>query len=823
MIVNKIRAAQCFLLAASLTACGGGGGAGAGDADQNVVRTLFAVGDVVEAVEDGGPVDGDVSSNDRGGNFSFALANGSGVENGTLEFNADGTFIYTPNPDFFGTDSVDYVVTDTLSGETDTATLTIVVENDFEQIEEYGWTLVWSDDFNGEALDPSLWSGVNASLSSGSLVIAAQEGAASSVTGLNSLKYGRVEAVVRAPAGENVQAAFKLAPANDLYDGLNALAGVESDGGAVIAAAHYGLGLTSGITMNAEVIETLATDFHTYAIEWGEDEIRWYIDGVHVHTVDTLHTWAYNMSGDQVVADNDGPFNQDMQVVFELAASGEDLPASILVDQIKVWSCDPTVEPTVEACASAEKTKVSKLASDRIESVGPVTTEIYAGGYYNSVTGAKISDLAPLAWHYTEDIMELSITNPGVTDVEPDDDIEAERGSVLDISNQSGTASIAIATAPVELIGLDIALNFDMYINSANTTAESLQISMHSAEGGKGVATWFLVDMAVDQWVSYSIPLVDLVNSPALAEGVEMPLDVEAVTALMGIDLVGSAHLQLDNIHLSCINSEGCIQGPLGRQSEAAPKAEPIRYEAENYISISGAGVQDTLDEGGGQNIAFVSQGDSLVYTINAPGIGPYTIDYRVASEGGSAGFEVSIDGVVVDQQEVPDTGGWQNWTTITSSAFELVVGVYTLQIDFLGDGQNLNWFELQPPITEIFIEAEDFDDESGIGLEDTADEGGGQNIGYIHEGDFVEYSFNVPSDGTYLIEYRLASDMDSFGFDTTIGGVVVDTQTLLATGGWQEWITQSAEIELTAGDKLMRLDFLGGELNINWIRLTRK
>lgn len=823
MIVNKIRAAQCFLLAASLTACGGGGGAGAGDADQHVVRTLFAVGDVVEAVEDGGPVDGDVSSNDRGGTFTYALADGSSVENGILEFNEDGTFIYTPNPDFFGTDSVDYVATDSESGESDTATLTIVVENDFEQIEEYGWNLLWSDDFNGEALDPSLWSGVNASLSSGSLVIAAQEGVTSSVTGLNSLKYGRVEAVVRAPAGENVQAVFKLAPVNDLHDGLNVLTGVESDSGAVTAAAHYGLGLTSGITMNAEVIETLATEFHTYAIEWGEDEIRWYIDGAHVHTVDTLHTWAYNMSGDQVVADNDGPFNQNMQVVFELAASGDDLPASILVDQIKVWSCDPTVELTVEACASAEKTKVSKLASDRIESVGPVTTEIYAGGYYDTVTGAKISDLPPLAWHYTEDILELSISNPGATDVEPEDDIEGERGDVLEISNQSGTASIAITTAPVELIGLNIALNFDMYLDSANTTAESLEISMHSAEGGKGVATWFLADMAVDQWVSYSIPLVDLVNSPALAEGVEMPLDIEAVTALMALNLEGSAHLQLDNIYLSCINSEGCIQGPLGRQSEAAPKAEAIRYEAESYISISGAGVQETLDEGGGQNIAFVNEGDSVVYTINAPGIGPYTIDYRVASEGGSAGFEVSIDGVVVDRQEVPDTGGWQNWTTITSTAFELVVGVYTLQIDFLGDGQNLNWFELQPPITEIFIEAEDFDDESGIGLEDTADEGGGQNIGYIHEGDYVEYSFNVPSDGTYLIEYRLASDMDSFGFDTTIGGVVVDTQTLLATGGWQEWITQSAEIELTAGDKLMRLDFLGGELNINWIRLTRK
>jgi hypothetical protein len=301
-----------------------------------------------------------------------------------------------------------------------------------------------------------------------------------------------------------------------------------------------------------------------------------------------------------------------------------------------------------------------------------------------------------------------------------------------------------------------------------------------------------------------------------------MPLDLKAVTSLMNLDFTGSAHIQLDNIHLSCINSEGCVQGPLGLQSAAKPKAKPIRYEAEAYISASGVGVEDTLDEGGGQNIAFVGAGDSLVYSIDAPGIGPYSIDYRVASAGGSAGFEVSIDGVLVDQQEIPDTGDWQNWTTITSAQFDLVVGLYTLRIDFLGEGQNLNWFELLPPITEIFIQAEDFDDESGIALEETTDDGGGENIGYIDEGDFVEYSFNVPSAGTYLIEYRVASDMDSLGFDNTIGGVVVDTQTLLRTGGWQEWITQSAEIELVAGDQIMRFDFLGGPININWIRLTR-
>ncbi len=820
MIDHKIHAALYFSLAASLTACGGGGTGG--DADQNVVRTLFAVGDVVEALEDGGSVEGDVSTNDRGGQLTYALVSGASMANGVLEFNQDGSFIYNPNADFFGTDAVDYVATDPLSGETGTATLTIHVENDFEQIEEYGWQLVWSDDFNSGEFDAALWTGVNASVSGGNLVIAAQEGQVSSVIGSSSIRYGRVEAVVRAPAGEDVFAAFKLAPVNDFYDGLNVLTGLESDDGAVIAGTHYGLGLTSGIIMNDDVIDTLATDFHSYAIEWGEDEIRWYIDGVHVHTVDALHTWAYNMSGDQVVADNTGPFNQDMQVIFELAAGGDNLPASILVDHIKVWTCDPSVELSVEDCASKEKTKVSKMASDRIETVGSVVTEIYTNGYYDKATGAKISDLPPLAWHHTDEIKALTISNATAADVDSLS-TEGEQGNVLQITNDAGLASIAIATEAVELIGLGVALSFDMYIDSASTTAEKIEISMQSGVGGKGVSLWYLADLTLDAWASYSIPVVDLVNNPAVVEGVEMPLDIKAVTSLMTLDFTGSADIQLDNIQLSCINSEGCVKGPLGLQSEGAPKAEPIRYEAEAYVSAFGVSVEDALDEGGGQNIAFIGAGDSLVYSIDAPGIGPYSIDYRVASNGGSAGFEVSIDGVVVDQQEVPDTGDWQNWTTITSTQFELAVGLYTLRIDFLGEGQNLNWFELLPPVTEIFVQAEDFDDESGISLEDTSDDDGGQNIGYIDEGDFVEYSINIPSAGTYLIEYRMASDKDSFGFDTTIGGVVVDTQSLLATGGWQEWITQSAEVDLLAGDQLMRLDFIGGELNLNWIRLTRK
>jgi hypothetical protein len=58
--------------------------------------------------------------------ITFAL--GQNVANGTLAFNTDGSFTYTPNANFSGTDTFTYTVTD-FDGQGDTATVTITVAN----------------------------------------------------------------------------------------------------------------------------------------------------------------------------------------------------------------------------------------------------------------------------------------------------------------------------------------------------------------------------------------------------------------------------------------------------------------------------------------------------------------------------------------------------------------------------------------------------------------------------------------------------------------------------------------------------------------------
>lgn len=824
MFAKKVLIALSLPFIFSLSACGGDGGGG--DADQNVVRDIFAVGDMVETKEDGGEVVGDVSTNDLGDSLSFALADGQSMKNGTLTFNSDGTFAYTPNLDFFGSDSITYVAINTLTGATSTATLTINVVNDFERLDEYGWELVWADNFNtADTFDSSLWAGENVTVSGGSLKINAVDGQSNIVKGVQPINKGRIEAGVRTAAGINAISAFKLVPISDIYDGDNALSLMLAEDDEMIAGAHYGLDRVSGVLMNDDILASASDEFHIYAIEWGEKKIRWYIDGTHVYTVDTLNLWGYNQTGDDIVADTDGPFNQPMQIIFDVSAAAEDLPAQMLVDYVNVWACNPAIEATIEECASKEKSKISRSASDRIESVGAEKTIILADGYKDPATEALISELHPLSWHYLDDVFALQASNDNVSDsditwVTLDD----EHNLVLEFINASGPAEMVIATESAELNGHNIALNFDLLVDSADTTTDSIIIKMESGDEGTndlaaGQVSWSLDDLTLDDWVSYSIPVTDFLNNPSA----QLSLDPNNLTSLMTLEVDGGVSLQLDNISLDCINSEGCLQGPLALQTAAAPKADPIRIEAENFITQEGTGVEETTDEGGGQNVAFVSSGDFVSYTFEAPAIGPYTVNYRVASKGGSDGFDMSLDGGLIHSQSIPDTGDWQNWVTVTSPEFELAAGVYTMQIDFVDEDQNLNWLQIQPPLGEVFIEAEDYDVVSGIDLEDTGDVGGGQNIGWIDQGDFIEYTVNIPSTGEYLIQYRVAGLWDTLGFENRIGGVLVDTQAMDSTGDWQNWVTQSSVINLIAGEQTMRFDFIDGPININWIRLTRQ
>ncbi len=94
----------------------------------NPVTDLVAADDTATTSEDTA-VNGSVAGNDSttsGGTLTYAVA--SGVSNGTLAFSTDGTYTYTPNANFNGSDSFTYTVTDAASGESLTQTVSITVD-----------------------------------------------------------------------------------------------------------------------------------------------------------------------------------------------------------------------------------------------------------------------------------------------------------------------------------------------------------------------------------------------------------------------------------------------------------------------------------------------------------------------------------------------------------------------------------------------------------------------------------------------------------------------------------------------------------------------
>lgn len=82
-----------------------------------------------ETVAEDGVLNDFVSATDPDGDaLVYSIAPGDGPANGTLVMNADGTYTYTPNADYVGSDSFTYTVTDP-SGATDKATVSLTVEN----------------------------------------------------------------------------------------------------------------------------------------------------------------------------------------------------------------------------------------------------------------------------------------------------------------------------------------------------------------------------------------------------------------------------------------------------------------------------------------------------------------------------------------------------------------------------------------------------------------------------------------------------------------------------------------------------------------------
>ncbi|MBE9127593.1 MULTISPECIES: glycoside hydrolase family 9 protein [unclassified Coleofasciculus] len=140
------------------------------------------------------------------------------------------------------------------------------------------------------------------------------------------------------------------------------------------------------------------------------------------------------------------------------------------------------------------------------------------------------------------------------------------------------------------------------------------------------------------------------------------------------------------------------------------------------------------------------------------------------------------------------------------------------------------------PPGTPIRIQAENyvsfFDKTSGntggafrsdsVDIQATTDVGGGYNVGWIQQGEWLTYNVEVPTTGTYDIVARVASAVEGTrSLKASIGGQS-KTLNFGGTGGWQSWQNVTAQgVNLSAGSQQLRLDMLTDSFNVNYIELV--
>lgn len=247
-------------------------------------------------------------------------------------------------------------------------------QNLTQTLPERSWVLVWSDDFDGKAgisPDSTKWtydignSGwgnselqyytkrpSNVQLSGdGNLIITAIKESFSGASytsariktkGLFSQTYGRFEARIKTPTGPGIWPAFWLL--GDNIDQVNwpmcgeidimeqrgqqpaiTYGSIHGPGNFGANAITKGYGLTSG---------RFDTDFHLYAVEWGEDYIDFYIDTYlyqRIKPENIIGKWVFNT-----------PFFMILNVAVGgnyvgYPTSGTPFPQSMYIDYVKVY------------------------------------------------------------------------------------------------------------------------------------------------------------------------------------------------------------------------------------------------------------------------------------------------------------------------------------------------------------------------------------------------------------------------------------------------------------------------------------------------------
>ena len=265
--------------------------------------------------------------------------------------------------------------------------------------------LIWQDEFDGDALDTADWNyqigdgcniGVcgwgnnelqyyqleNTSVGNGTLKITAKReqvgnkvytSSRINTKGKNEWTYGRFEANIKLPFGQGIWPAFWMLSSSEPYGPwpesgeLDIMEMIGSEPSTTHGTIHFGRSpnnRSSGdsYTLNDGIWND---EFHTFAVEWESNVIRWYVDD-----------YLFSTKASVVTGGSRWPFDHDFHFLLNLAVGGNwpgspnattEFPQVMEVDYVRVYDgFFPSLSGNVKVDnqAAGEKYQVNNLPAD---------------------------------------------------------------------------------------------------------------------------------------------------------------------------------------------------------------------------------------------------------------------------------------------------------------------------------------------------------------------------------------------------------------------------------------------------------------------------
>jgi hypothetical protein len=120
-----------------------------------------------------------------------------------------------------------------------------------------------------------------------------------------------------------------------------------------------------------------------------------------------------------------------------------------------------------------------------------------------------------------------------------------------------------------------------------------------------------------------------------------------------------------------------------------------------NFRTDEDVDIETCSDAGGGYNIGYATKGEWLEYTVNVQSSGNYDLNLRVACNGDGRTVSLAMDGKnIATDVAIPNTAGWQTWTTITVKNIALTAGQKIMRLTIgTTDYVNLNFVEFKKTV----------------------------------------------------------------------------------------------------------------------------